>query len=60
MVSEIAVGYCDYVRERLKEHMGDPTATNELSKFENEDISKRLKKLMEDTLDTYKLFGTIF
>lgn len=28
----IGVMYCNYVRERIKEHLGDPSAVNELSK----------------------------
>ena len=32
LTREQAVAYCDYVRERIKEHLGDPAASNELSK----------------------------
>lgn len=32
LIHEKTLFYCDYVRERLKEHLGDPTSTNELSK----------------------------
>lgn len=27
----VVIGYCDYVRQRLKEHLGNPTAINALS-----------------------------
>lgn len=36
------VGYCDYVRQRLKEHLGDPAAHNALSKKQCEEILKKL------------------
>ena len=32
IIQERTLLYCDYVRERLKEHLGDPTSNNELSK----------------------------
>lgn len=32
IIQERTLLYCDYVRERLKEHLGDPTSSNELSK----------------------------
>lgn len=31
MQRALVVGYCDYVRQRLKEHLGNPTAINALS-----------------------------
>ncbi len=31
-IHEQAMYYCDYVRERIKEHLGDPASSNELSK----------------------------
>ena len=32
LIHEQTIYYCDYVRERIKEHLGDPAAYNELSK----------------------------
>ena len=32
MIEELGVYYCDYVRQRIKEHLGDAAATNALSK----------------------------
>ena len=32
MTRELGVMHCNYVRQRIKEHLGDPAATNELSK----------------------------
>lgn len=43
MTREKAVAYCDYVRERIKEHLGDPAASNELSK----DSRQKLVTLFE-------------
>lgn len=31
MQRAVVIGYCDYVRQRLKEHLGNPTAINALS-----------------------------
>lgn len=45
MLHEKTVFYCDYVRERLKEHLGNPTSSNELSK----DNRMRLLSALEDT-----------
>ena len=39
---ELGFWYCDYVRERIKEHLGDPAATNELSK----DVRQQLEKML--------------
>lgn len=41
------IGYCDYVRERLKEHLGNPTSNNVLSVDECENIITRLDKEIE-------------
>lgn len=52
------VGYCDYVRERIKEYMSDPTSTNILSKDEYAGILKRLddeQPLYEKTDTSEKL-----
>lgn len=38
------VGYCDYVREKLKEHLGDPTSNNVLSAEICENILTRLEQ----------------
>ena len=38
------IGYCDYVRERLKEQLGNPTSNNVLSKSVCEAILARLDK----------------
>ena len=43
MTREKAVTYCDYVRERIKEHLGDPASSNELSK----DSRQKLVALFE-------------
>lgn len=40
----MVVGYCDYVRERLKEHLGNPTSNNVLSEEICENILVRLDK----------------
>ena len=40
--NELGYLYVDYVRERIKEHLGDPAATNELSK----DVRDRLESLL--------------
>lgn len=45
MLHEKMVFYCDYVRERLKEHLGNPTSSNELSK----DNRTSLLSALEDT-----------
>ena len=42
MLKEHASMYCDYVRERIKEQLGDPAATNELSKDIHQEICERL------------------
>ena len=39
---ELGFWYGDYVRERIKEHLGDPAATNELSK----DVRQQLEKML--------------
>lgn len=41
------IGYCDYVRERLKEHLGNPTSNNVLSESICETILARLDKELE-------------
>lgn len=38
------IGYCDYVRERLKEQLGNPTSNNVLSESVCETILARLDK----------------
>lgn len=40
----LVIGYCDYVRERLKEHLGNPTSCNVLSETICETILARLDK----------------
>lgn len=40
----LVVGYCDYVRERLKEQLGNPTSNNVLSESVCEIIFARLDK----------------
>ncbi len=37
-------GYCDYVRERLKEHLGNPTSNNVLSKEISGELFARLDR----------------
>lgn len=44
MHKAMVIGYCDYVRERLKEHIGNPTANNALSKEICETILARLDR----------------
>ena len=38
MIRERTLLYCDYVRERLKEHLGDPASSNELSRDNREHL----------------------
>ena len=38
------IGYCDYVRERLKEQLGNPTSNNVLSESVCETILARLDR----------------
>ena len=38
------IGYCEYVRERLKEQLGNPTSNNVLSESVCETILARLDK----------------
>ena len=40
----LVLGYTDYVRQRLKEHLGDPTSTNVLSEETCVAILERLEK----------------
>lgn len=40
------ITYCDYVRERLKEHLGNPTSNNVLSESVCENILARLDREM--------------
>lgn len=40
------IGYCDYVRERLKEQLGNPTSNNVLSESVCENILARLDREM--------------
>lgn len=43
MLHEKTLFYCDYVRERLKEHLGNPTSSNELSKDNRTDLLSALE-----------------
>ncbi len=40
-----ALEYCDYVRERLKEHIGNPTSSSALSEFDYENIITKIEAL---------------
>ena len=40
----LVISHCDYVRERLKEHLGNPTSNNVLSEAACENILARLDK----------------
>lgn len=40
----LVISHCDYVRERLKEHLGNPTSNNVLSESSCETILARLDK----------------
>lgn len=42
MMEAQAVMFSNYVRERIKEHLGDPSATNELSKDIRQELRERL------------------
>ena len=53
MVREQALEYSDYVRQRLKEHMGEAAATNELSKEHRDEFIAKL----QDTSDGYDAEG---
>lgn len=45
MVRELGLQYCDYVRERLKEHLGEASCTNELSKDIHEKLLEHLQPI---------------
>ena len=61
MVRERALEYSDYVRERIKEHMGEAAATNELSKeHRDEFISNLLNKSHEYGAEGSAQIGAIF
>ena len=53
MTREQAVAYCDYVRERIKEHLGDPAASNELSKDSRQALQALFER-MEQVEDAVK------
>lgn len=44
MHKALVISHCDYVRERLKEHLGNPTSNNVLSEAACENILARLDK----------------
>lgn len=44
MQRAVVLGYCDYVRQRLKEHLGNPTANNALSEETCTTIMDRLDR----------------
>lgn len=44
MLHEKALYYCDYVREKLKEYLGDPASSNALSKDNRERLLQMLEK----------------
>ena len=44
-IGEQTLHYCDYVRERIKEHLGDPAALNELSKPRREELTMLMEHL---------------
>lgn len=59
----LVINYCEYVRQRLKEHLGDPTAINALSEETCISILKRLDYELSliDKLDVPKTYtGTGF
>lgn len=47
------LGYCDYVRERLKEHIGDPTSNNILSEEACLELLARLDKELKALDENY-------
>ena len=47
MLHEKTVLYCDYVRERIKEHLGDPTSNNALSQDNREELLTALVRREE-------------
>ena len=44
MHKAMVIGYCDYVRQCLKEHLGNPTSNNVLSESVCESILARLDR----------------
>ena len=40
----LAIGYCDYVRQKLKEHLHNPSSNSVLSRETCEDILKRMER----------------
>ena len=46
-ICEMAFFYCNYTRQCLKEHIGSPSSTNELSRFDYGKLAERLKKTMD-------------
>ncbi|MCR5826272.1 MAG: hypothetical protein K6G54_06880 [Oscillospiraceae bacterium] len=53
MTREQAVAYCDYVRQRIKERLGDPAASNELSKDSRQALQSLFER-MEEVEDAVK------
>lgn len=49
-VDRLASFYADYVRERIKEHLGEPAATNELSKTHSDNFLSQLEKRYHDLI----------
>lgn len=47
------LGYCDYVRQRLKEHIGDPTSNNILSEEACLELLARLDKELKALDENY-------
>ncbi len=42
LIQELTIYYCDYVRERIKEHLGDPASSNELSKNQRKNFIRMI------------------
>lgn len=49
-VFDKAFYYADYVREKLKEHLGDASATNELSKEHDAEFVKKMEAIFKDSV----------
>lgn len=47
MQRAMTIGYCDYVRQRLKEHIGEPASTSALSQEVCDEILERLDLRLE-------------
>ena len=51
IIQEQGMYYCSYVRERLKEHLGNPTSSNELSKDNRRELLNMLEGSAKTKMD---------